>query len=130
MPALHSFAAPSFNGRTADSGSAYRGSNPWGAAKYLLYFLPVAGFQQFPARVCAGRADVAGLVSGFLASSVSIQLREMSDNRLLKFHVRLPFRAQDSARRGRGRRARQSCGFSGYQIQTVTMRFLGEHSKL
>ena len=23
---------PSFNGRTADSGSAYRGSNPWGAA--------------------------------------------------------------------------------------------------
>jgi hypothetical protein len=27
------FAAPSFNGRTADSGSAYRGSNPWGAAK-------------------------------------------------------------------------------------------------
>jgi hypothetical protein len=26
-------AAPSFNGRTADSGSAYRGSNPWGAAK-------------------------------------------------------------------------------------------------
>jgi hypothetical protein len=24
--------APSFNGRTADSGSAYRGSNPWGAA--------------------------------------------------------------------------------------------------
>jgi hypothetical protein len=25
-------AAPSFNGRTADSGSAYRGSNPWGAA--------------------------------------------------------------------------------------------------
>jgi hypothetical protein len=25
--------APSFNGRTADSGSAYRGSNPWGAAK-------------------------------------------------------------------------------------------------
>ena len=27
-----SLAAPSFNGRTADSGSAYRGSNPWGAA--------------------------------------------------------------------------------------------------
>jgi hypothetical protein len=27
-----STAAPSFNGRTADSGSAYRGSNPWGAA--------------------------------------------------------------------------------------------------
>ena len=26
--------APSFNGRTADSGSAYRGSNPWGAAKF------------------------------------------------------------------------------------------------
>src|SRR5271166_5016702 len=26
-------AASSFNGRTADSGSAYRGSNPWGAAK-------------------------------------------------------------------------------------------------
>src|SRR5437870_9862383 len=25
--------APSFNGRTADSGSAYRGSNAWGAAK-------------------------------------------------------------------------------------------------
>ena len=27
--------APSFNGRTADSGSAYRGSNPWGAANLL-----------------------------------------------------------------------------------------------
>src|SRR5438132_6474796 len=27
--------APSFNGRTADSGSAYRGSNPWGAANHL-----------------------------------------------------------------------------------------------
>ena len=24
--------APSFNGRTAASGAAYRGSNPWGAA--------------------------------------------------------------------------------------------------
>src|ERR1039457_5057269 len=32
-------AAPSFNGRTADSGSAYLGSNPWGAAK---------SFQQLP----------------------------------------------------------------------------------
>jgi hypothetical protein len=35
--------APSFNGRTADSGSAYRGSNPWGAAKSNpvdLSFLP------------------------------------------------------------------------------------------
>src|SRR5579872_2684400 len=31
--AHHFIAAPSFNGRTADSGSAYRGSNPWGAAK-------------------------------------------------------------------------------------------------
>ncbi len=30
--------APSFNGRTADSGSAYRGSNPWGAAKPLSDF--------------------------------------------------------------------------------------------
>src|SRR6266567_6592175 len=28
-------AAPSFNGRTADSGSAYRGSNPWGAANKI-----------------------------------------------------------------------------------------------
>ena len=27
--------APSFNGRTADSGSAYRGSNPWGAANEI-----------------------------------------------------------------------------------------------
>src|SRR6516225_12140448 len=36
-------AAPSFNGRTADSGSAYRGSNPWGAAKVLacLWYFPV-----------------------------------------------------------------------------------------
>ena len=25
--------APSFNGRTAASGAAYRGSNPWGATK-------------------------------------------------------------------------------------------------
>ena len=29
------FTAPSFNGRTADSGSADRGSNPWGAAKFF-----------------------------------------------------------------------------------------------
>ena len=47
---LHIQTAPSFNGRTADSGSAYRGSNPWGAAKsfqslpripLLLHFLLV-----------------------------------------------------------------------------------------
>src|SRR5437870_2762837 len=31
-PPFPPLAAPSFNGRTADSGSAYRGSNPWGAA--------------------------------------------------------------------------------------------------
>ena len=31
--------APSFNGRTADSGSAYRGSNPWGAAKFYPVFM-------------------------------------------------------------------------------------------
>src|ERR1700691_673006 len=31
------FTAPSFNGRTADSGSAYRGSNPWGAAKSCTF---------------------------------------------------------------------------------------------
>src|SRR5437868_14820955 len=30
--------APSFNGRTADSGSAYRGSNPWGAANLFNNF--------------------------------------------------------------------------------------------
>src|SRR5215469_6482655 len=35
-------AAPSFNGRTADSGSAYRGSNPWGAAN-LFNHLPDIG---------------------------------------------------------------------------------------
>ena len=34
--------APSFNGRTADSGSAYRGSNPWGAAKYFQQLASVA----------------------------------------------------------------------------------------
>ena len=28
--------APSFNGRTAASGAAYRGSNPWGAANQKL----------------------------------------------------------------------------------------------
>ncbi len=28
--------APSFNGRTAASGAAYRGSNPWGAANDAL----------------------------------------------------------------------------------------------
>ena len=28
--------APSFNGRTAASGAAYRGSNPWGAANTLI----------------------------------------------------------------------------------------------
>src|SRR6202007_1744139 len=33
--------APSFNGRTADSGSAYRGSNPWGAAKSQAVFMQV-----------------------------------------------------------------------------------------
>jgi hypothetical protein len=31
--------APSFNGRTADSGSAYRGSNPWGAANLYAVIL-------------------------------------------------------------------------------------------
>src|SRR5438445_9400472 len=35
--------APSFNGRTADSGSAYRGSNPWGAANRFSHF-PTAFF--------------------------------------------------------------------------------------
>jgi hypothetical protein len=34
-------AAPSFNGRTADSGSAYRGSNPWGAANKIKVFLNI-----------------------------------------------------------------------------------------
>ena len=29
--------APSFNGRTAASGAAYRGSNPWGAANTLFH---------------------------------------------------------------------------------------------
>ncbi len=32
----HRAGAPSFNGRTADSGSAYRGSNPWGAANHAI----------------------------------------------------------------------------------------------
>lgn len=32
--------APSFNGRTADSGSAYRGSNPWGAANLHTFAGP------------------------------------------------------------------------------------------
>jgi hypothetical protein len=36
-------AAPSFNGRTADSGSAYRGSNPWGAANIHAGF-PIADY--------------------------------------------------------------------------------------
>jgi hypothetical protein len=35
-----SLVAPSFNGRTADSGSAYRGSNPWGAATVELSAYP------------------------------------------------------------------------------------------
>jgi hypothetical protein len=33
--------APSFNGRTADSDSAYRGSNPWGATKTPKLGLPL-----------------------------------------------------------------------------------------
>src|SRR5271157_475841 len=37
-------AAPSFNGRTADSGSAYRGSNPWGAAKFHAGFSNIPNF--------------------------------------------------------------------------------------
>ena len=37
--------APSFNGRTADSGSAYRGSNPWGAAKSFQSLTVLRGFQ-------------------------------------------------------------------------------------
>ncbi|MCU1256575.1 MAG: hypothetical protein JWM83_2874 [Candidatus Angelobacter sp.] len=39
--------APSFNGRTAASGAAYRGSNPWGAANLfsnLVQFLIQALF--------------------------------------------------------------------------------------
>ena len=31
--AILALVAPSFNGRTAASGAAYRGSTPWGAAK-------------------------------------------------------------------------------------------------
>jgi PAS domain S-box-containing protein len=42
---LETVAAPSFNGRTADSGSAYRGSTPWGAARFFndlqIYFSPL-----------------------------------------------------------------------------------------
>ena len=40
LPAFSRLAstAPSFNGRTADSGSAYRGSNPWGAT--TRYYTP------------------------------------------------------------------------------------------
>src|SRR5262249_32335700 len=37
QPSSLFIAAPSFNGRTADSGSAYRGSNPWGAANLLSH---------------------------------------------------------------------------------------------
>jgi hypothetical protein len=37
MPPDFHLGAPSFNGRTADSGSAYRGSNPWGATKSQMY---------------------------------------------------------------------------------------------
>ena len=32
---VHHRTAPSFNGRTPDSGAGYRGSNPWGAANLL-----------------------------------------------------------------------------------------------
>src|SRR5215468_9866724 len=39
IPKQFAKTAPSFNGRTADSGSAYRGSNPWGAANSLRSFL-------------------------------------------------------------------------------------------
>ena len=37
--AVSALVAPSFNGRTAASGAAYRGSNPWGAA--TNQFFPV-----------------------------------------------------------------------------------------
>jgi hypothetical protein len=37
-PGMTGRGAPSFNGRTADSGSAYRGSNPWGAARKCNIF--------------------------------------------------------------------------------------------
>jgi hypothetical protein len=36
LAAQCALAAPSFNGRTAASGAAYRGSNPWGAAKIQI----------------------------------------------------------------------------------------------
>src|SRR5215469_1734623 len=41
--AIPSLTAPSFNGRTADSGSAYRGSNPWGAARISRFFSIICG---------------------------------------------------------------------------------------
>ena len=47
--------APSFNGRTADSGSAYRGSNPWGAANIHAGLTHVALLKHFPCTHCVTR---------------------------------------------------------------------------
>ena len=44
--------APSFNGRTAASGAAYRGSNPWGATK-VHFPVPsrTSSFKQMPKKI-------------------------------------------------------------------------------
>src|SRR5437879_13656215 len=52
--------APSFNGRTADSGSAYRGSNPWGATKS---FQSIYGSRPVY-KVVPGNIQLATFVSG------------------------------------------------------------------
>ena len=49
--------APSFNGRTADSGSAYRGSNPWGAANIHAVFITSTSFSGAPCTHCVHKID-------------------------------------------------------------------------
>ena len=41
---VYALVAPSFNGRTAASGAAYRGSNPWGATKNPIHSLRFSTF--------------------------------------------------------------------------------------
>ncbi len=77
------FAAPSFNGRTADSGSAYRGSNPWGAANKS----PVFFDSLLPSHV-----RVTSLIRTVVAVSVSVRAMGVAMQSRWACKSRLPWR--------------------------------------
>src|SRR5512142_1935675 len=70
------FAAPSFNGRTADSGSAYRGSNPWGAARLSSHDCSCAASEPLNSAGKAHLAEQGGetrIVANLLPARIQLQ---------------------------------------------------------